>query len=280
MKKMAAVAGALTLVGALALAGGKAAGAATLPAPVNTGVSVAANSDPLNAWPPPGIGNLTAQIPLWPGPYPASCPNGYVDLSFDNGPTDVTPSLVAMLKRLHVKATFFDWGDRAQELPADVALQATQGQVENHTYSHSDLLDMSYTDQFNELLGTNEIIQSITGQAPTLFRPPFDLWDSQTAALANVFGMTLVTWTTDVYDYVAQANGKPMTTAELTNYAKAVPPGGILLFHDDYTWTVKALPSIVNMLHSRGLCAGQIVPSQTPTVTTWGDTYYAMVGPA
>ncbi len=43
---------------------------------------------------------------------------------------------------------------------------------------------------------------------------------------------------------------------------------------------VQALPAIVNMLHNRGLRAGKIAPSTTPTVTTWGDTYYAMVGPA
>jgi hypothetical protein len=50
-----------------------------------------------------------------------------------------------------------------------------------------------------------------------------------------------------------------------------------LTFDDGYKATLDALPKIVDDLAGRGLCAGQIVPSRSPTITSWDQTYFAMV---
>jgi peptidoglycan/xylan/chitin deacetylase (PgdA/CDA1 family) len=212
-----------------------------------------------------------AVIPTDPSPRPLQCPNGYVALTFDDGPTQLTPKLLAVLRKLGVKATFFDTGAHAHQYPALVKQETYQGWVGNHSYSHPHLVALGEPAAFDELLGTNQVLQGITGQSPTLFRPPFDNINYQVDFDARDLGMTSVEWTTDSYDY-AKA-----TTAQIEANAEAVQPGGIILFHDGYQRTLDALPKIVDNLAARGLCAGKIVPSADPIVTSWDQTFYAKV---
>ncbi len=263
--KIVAALGAVAAVGLAVLIG--------LPLISATNASSASTSAPIDATTPPA-GNHPVSIPLAAGPYPAQCPNGYVALTFDNGPTKLTPQLVATLRQLGVKATFFDWGDRVLQYPKLVRQQAAQGWVGNHSFDHPDLESLSDKAMFNQLLGTNQIIEKVTGNAPTLFRPPFDDMDWEIAHAAESLGMTPVEWTTDSYDYTVAGD----TPAKIVANAEKVAPGGIILFHDGYQATIKALPAIVDNLASRGLCAGQILPSATPTVTSWDETFYAEVG--
>jgi peptidoglycan/xylan/chitin deacetylase (PgdA/CDA1 family) len=223
--------------------------------------------------PPPGTHQVT--IPLAPRPYPAQCPNGYVAITFDNGPIPgYTNEIVAVLARYGVKATFFDWGDRAQANPSLVKEQAQHGWVENHTYDHPDLEALTPVQQLTQMSSTDGIIKHITGVEPYLMRPPLDDVDWQIAHEASSLGLTWVSWTTDTYDYTVDGD----TAALVEANAAKVQPGGILLFHDGYQWVIDALPTVIKDLAARGLCAGKIVPSSNPTITSWDETFYAEVG--
>jgi peptidoglycan/xylan/chitin deacetylase (PgdA/CDA1 family) len=219
----------------------------------------------------PPTGNFPVTIPVNSSPRPAQCPNGYVALTFDDGPTKQTPQLLAVLRQIGAKATFFDIGSHALQYPAQVKQESLQGWVGNHSFSHPDLVTAGEPAAFNDLLGTNQVIQKITGQAPTLFRPPFDDINYRVDFDARDLGMTSVIWTTDSYDYGGAS------TAQIEANAEKVPPGGIILFHDGYEATIKALPAIVDNLAARGLCAGKIVASAQPIITSWDQTFYATV---
>ncbi|MDI2126775.1 polysaccharide deacetylase family protein [Yinghuangia seranimata] len=200
------------------------------------------------------------------------CSNGYVAISFDDGPSAMTPQYVQALHDAgYVKATFFLTGAHAQDYPQYVNQIAANGNwIGNHSYSHPFLDEVGEPNAFNELLGTNQILQSMTGHAPTLFRPPYGRTNAQIRQDATSLGMTEVLWTNDTFDY----NG--VTTQEIVDNALQVKPGGIILMHEGYETTLAAIPQIINGLAERGLCAGKIVPSATP-VTAWeGTTYYAV----
>jgi peptidoglycan/xylan/chitin deacetylase (PgdA/CDA1 family) len=214
---------------------------------------------------------VPVSIPVDSSPRPAACHSGYVALTFDDGPTKLTSKLLAVLRQIGVKATFFDLGSHALEYPAQVKQESLQGWVGNHSFSHPDLVSVGEPAAFKELLGTNQVLQRITGQTPTLFRPPFAATNHQVEFDARDLGLTSVIWTTESHDY------GQTSTAQIEANAEKVAPGGIILFHDGNERTIKALPVIVDNLAARGLCAGQIVSSAQPIVTSWGQTFNATV---
>lgn len=203
---------------------------------------------------------------------PAACRSGYVGLTFDDGPTTTfSAALVLALQRLHVRATFFNIGANEQAHPDLVLKEFHAGMwIGDHTYSHPDLTSLTPLAAYNEMLGTSQINQQITGQTESLFRPPYDDTNATIEGFAHVLGMTEVIWTVDTLDYHGA------TAAQIATTANTVQPGGILLMHDGYQTTLDALPRIVHALTDRGLCAGQIVPSAAPVVTWWGQTFYAV----
>jgi peptidoglycan/xylan/chitin deacetylase (PgdA/CDA1 family) len=199
------------------------------------------------------------------------CAAGYVALSFDDGPSAMTPAYIQALNDAGwVKATFFLEGAHALDYPQYVRQLAGAGHwIGNHSFSHPFLDRLGEPDAFDELLGTNQIIQSQTGHAPALFRPPYGRTNAQIRQDATTLGMTEALWTTDSFDY----NG--ISTDDIVANALTVRPGGIVLMHEGYQSTLAAIPRVVDGLAERGLCAGKIVPSATPVEAWPGTTFHA-----
>lgn len=204
----------------------------------------------------------------------APCRNGYVSISFDDGPTASTPALLRALHRARIKATFFNAGNRAQARPFWVWLQARLGhQVGNHTYDHPDLTALGPDEVASQLEATQRILTRLTGAAPSLMRPPYGAIDEAVRAQAARLGLTEVIWTADTVDWSGAS------TAEIVERALAVGPGGFALLHDGYPNTIAAVPLIARGLAERGLCAGRIVASDTPTQAWEGLAFPATVAP-
>jgi peptidoglycan/xylan/chitin deacetylase (PgdA/CDA1 family) len=199
----------------------------------------------------------------------AACSAGYVGLTFDDGPSSTTRALVAKLAATGTYATWFDTGAHAQADPDLVRLQDRVGDIANHSYSHPNFANVPpepFT--WNELLGTNQILGSITGQNPTMFRPPFNVETESAAWDANALGMTVTEYTVDTYDYVPG-----ITAGQVAAHVDGVKAGDIILMHDaGYRTTVEALPLVITKVRSQGLCFGKLVPSATPvTQNGWGQ---------
>src|SRR5690242_1563874 len=70
----------------------------------------------------------------------ASCSNGYVAVTFDDGPTSNTNTLLNVLKANGVRATFFNVGTNAKNNPALVTAEKAAGMwIGNHSWSHPHL---------------------------------------------------------------------------------------------------------------------------------------------
>lgn len=201
---------------------------------------------------------------------PAACSAGYVNLSYDDSPTQYTPVLLSTLKSNGLKATFFDVGDRMMEYPTYAKTQVSGGhQVANHTQSHGDLT--TAVSPISDLVRSEYLLIQQTGQIPTFYRPPYGATNPDVRVDVSQLGLTEVIWTVDTVDWSSPS------TASIVASASTVQPGGFILMHDGYPNTIAAVPGIAAMLKARGLCAGKIVTSSTPTVAWEGLTFDATV---
>jgi peptidoglycan/xylan/chitin deacetylase (PgdA/CDA1 family) len=184
-----------------------------------------------------------------------ACRNGFVGLTYDDGPTAATTQpLLAALRAAHARATFFDLASNARQNPELVLAQQRAGMwIGNHTYSHPHLTQIGEPAAFQEIASTQEVLRLITGRAPTLFREPFGETNDQVRADIASLRLLEVLWTVDSRDWAGA------TTDEIVAAAATMQPGGIILMHDWAQASIDAVPRIVADLSSRGLCPGRIV---------------------
>src|SRR5881394_3917421 len=98
-----------------------------------------------------------------------------IALTFDDGPDPKwTPKILDILKAENVKAAFFLVGARAEEYPDLVRRIVAEGhEIGNHTYYHPNLA-ICWPEHIRvELNATQLLLQTLTGRATTLFRPPY-----------------------------------------------------------------------------------------------------------
>ena len=196
-----------------------------------------------------------------------ACPNGYVGLTYDDGPTAATlPSLLTALKQARARATFFNQGNRAAERPDLVRAELRTGNwVGTHTITHPHLPALGEPGIFDEIAGAQYILKGITGRWPTLFREPFGDVSDQVRADLDRVGVLEVLWTVDSRDWAGAS------VDEIVAAADTLQPGGIILEHDWAQNSIDALPIIVEHLRARGMCPGKIVftPENIPYSTNF-----------
>jgi peptidoglycan/xylan/chitin deacetylase (PgdA/CDA1 family) len=193
------------------------------------------------------------------------CRNGYVALTYDDGPSATTDQLLAALRAHRLRATFFNQGNNSLERPDLVRAELRAGMwVGNHTFSHPHLTQIGEPAAFQEIASTQWVLRDITGREPTLFRPPYGETDDQVRADAERIGLLEVLWTVDSRDWAGTS------AEEIAAAARTLQPGGIILMHDWPPATIEAVPLIARDLAERGLCTGRI--AYTPTDVPYGDS--------
>jgi peptidoglycan/xylan/chitin deacetylase (PgdA/CDA1 family) len=173
-----------------------------------------------------------------------------VALTFDDGPSPYTPAVIAVLKRLHVPATFFQTGASISTYPqiAREELEVGLG-IGDHTQTHPFLAALSGPAQRDEIVGAARRIQAYGAPYPRLFRPPYDSYDAGTLGLARAANMLTVLWNVDTRDYSRPGAGAIAATA-----IAGARPGSIILMHDGggpREQTVAALPLVIRGLRRR-----------------------------
>ncbi|TMQ99213.1 hypothetical protein ETD83_18340 [Actinomadura soli] len=185
------------------------------------------------------------------------CGAGYVGLTFDDGPTpEYTSRLLSALRENGVRATLFNIGEKAEKNRELVVAEKEAGMwIANHSWSHPQLTKLPEEEIHSELERTKDLLEELTGTAPTLFRPPYGNTDATVKAVAEGLGMTEIIWDVDTRDW----SGK--SAEEIVEEAVTVQSGEVILMHDGYAATIEAIPAIVENLRSRELCAGMISPA-------------------
>ncbi|MFF4836049.1 polysaccharide deacetylase family protein [Streptomyces sp. NPDC001315] len=220
----------------------------------------------MRARPPHSLRSLIATLPLVAtaavgtltvdaAPAQAATCNGYVGLTFDDGPSTNTPALLNALKQNGLRATMFNEGQYAAAYPAQVRAQVEAGMwVGNHSYSHPHLTQQSQAQIDSEISRTQQAIANAGGGTPRLFRPPYGETNSTVKAVEAKYGLTEIIWDVDSQDW----NGA--STDSIVQAAGRLTNGQIILMHDWPVNTLAAIPRIAQGLAARGLCAGMISP--------------------
>ncbi|MDQ1023026.1 peptidoglycan/xylan/chitin deacetylase (PgdA/CDA1 family) [Streptomyces umbrinus] len=184
----------------------------------------------------------------------AAC-NGYVGLTFDDGPSGNTPALLSALTQNGLRATMFNQGQYAAANPSQVRAQVNAGMwVGNHSYTHPHLPQLGQAQIDSEISRTQQAIAAAGGGTPKLFRPPYGETNSTVKAVEAKYGLTEIIWDVDSQDW----NGAG--TDAIVQAAGRLGNGQIILMHDWSANTRAAIPRIAQGLTARGLCAGRISP--------------------
>ncbi len=181
---------------------------------------------------------------------------GEVALSFDDGPwPGQTEKVLKILKRFHVKATFFMVGSLVEDYPGIARRVVDAGMtVGNHTWSHPEypgLDELKPHRLESELTKTSAVLRRV-GVRPFLMRPPGGLYDKGAVQEARRLGLRTVTWSVDPSDWMASRTKKQLVKLVLSR----VRPGSIVLMHDgggDQSATIAALPQIIRGIRKMGL---------------------------
>ena len=172
-----------------------------------------------------------------------------VSLTFDAAwGNEDTQTLIDILGRYNVKATFFVVGAWVDKYPESVkALSDAGHQVMSHSNDHAHFSTLGTDEIVSNLNICNDKIEDVTGIRPTLFRCPYGEYDDHVIEAVSNMGMFTIQWDVDSLDwkdYDANTIYKRVTSA--------VSPGSIVLFHNAALHTPEALPRIIEYLLSEG----------------------------
>lgn len=175
-----------------------------------------------------------------------------IALTFDDGPClPYTDQVLDILSDYGVPATFFCVGLHVHAMPDAVARMQEEGHaVANHTWSHPDLLSLTPDELHFQTEATSRAIARVTGEPPTLFRPPFGNRSPEVLRWIADEGMTTVLWDTDTKDW--RRPGSDTIAAVAVGRAG---PGSVVLMHDgggDRSQTVSALRPVIEGLLADG----------------------------
>src|SRR3989440_920464 len=182
-----------------------------------------------------------------------------VAITFDDGPDPRwTPKVLDILKAANVKAAFFLVGVNAERYPNLVRRVVNEGhEIGNHTYYHPNLA-LCWPEHIRvELNATQLLIETITGRATTLFRPPYAA-DTQPSQMSELMPLQIaqeLSYLVVLENIDPQDWAKPGADIILQRVKQQRRDGSIILLHDaggDRSQTVTALPRILDWLHTRG----------------------------
>jgi peptidoglycan/xylan/chitin deacetylase (PgdA/CDA1 family) len=173
---------------------------------------------------------------------------GRVALTFDDGPTLLTPEYLDVLDGFAARATFFVVGEACARYPALVADIAARGhELAGHGYSHRRFSELSPDSLRDELFETRRLLPWDRCRT-SLVRPPHGAVSLSSLFTSARAGFTSVLWSYDSCD------ARASTAIEVTRRfeAEAVPPGAIVLLHEGQRWTLEALPRVLQTLNEAG----------------------------
>ena len=171
-----------------------------------------------------------------------------VALTFDDGPSEYTAQIIDILDQYNAMATFCIIGVQA-EPRRDIIARAFEAGCEiiGHSWSHSNLALLPEQQIEREILDTNLIIESITGQVPQIYRVPYGAINTRVRQVSQRLGFSIVAWSVDPKDWMARDAGL-IGDAIMAD----VHDGAIIICHDTHEATAEAMKRVIPKLIEEG----------------------------
>jgi peptidoglycan/xylan/chitin deacetylase (PgdA/CDA1 family) len=181
-----------------------------------------------------------------------------VYLTFDDGPSKLTPQVLDILQREGVSATFFELGIMAEQYPEYVQRVVKEGHaLGNHSYNHvyAELYGTSFAPFWDQIQRTESIFERIAGVKPELVRAPggtYTNFDAFYYYYLEQGGYTVVDWNIDSSD--GSRVGVPAEEIIQTVKKGPLRQQLVVLMHDGtgHSESVKALPEVIRFFKEKG----------------------------
>jgi len=166
----------------------------------------------------------------------------YIALTFDDGPSKYTREIVDLLDKYGYSATFFMIGSNLNIDYKDTLeyLVSKGSEIGVHGFSHKSFTNLKEEVLTNEINKTKKYIYNLTGYMPILVRPPYGNINNKIRSLG--YGPYIL-WNNDTLDWKYK-NSKTI----YNNFINSIKDNDIVLMHDSYLTTYKALEMILPYL--------------------------------
>ncbi|KAG0357990.1 hypothetical protein BC939DRAFT_503231 [Gamsiella multidivaricata] len=219
-------------------------------------------------------------------------------LTFDDGPSVATPSLLDYLKKEKLSASFFVIGSNVIQYPDFVKREVAEGHhLASHTWSHHALTTLTNEEIVAEMRWTEKAVMDATGLKLKYMRPPYGDINNRVRFVLKKLGYIPVDWTGDEFDTndwkmpeISQSQVIATFTKSLDAYAASNRSKGFYCLEHDLTAdTVAVAQKLIPLGRARNIsiaavpvCESDAQPyqngsnvttttiSSTPTATTTG----------
>jgi peptidoglycan-N-acetylglucosamine deacetylase len=192
----------------------------------------------------------------------------YIAMTFDDGPGEYTELALKILRKRHMRATFFLVGKEVEAFPQEPAREAKLGALGDHTWTHPYLPGLSTAAIFDQIRSTRAAIRQASKTDVLLFRPPYGAHDARVDRIANQLGLLQILWSIDSGD----STGSDVKGV-YRNVLAGLKPGAIILFHENRATTIKSLIHYVLPLIQRR----HLIPVSVPELLALDPPSYEQV---
>jgi peptidoglycan/xylan/chitin deacetylase (PgdA/CDA1 family) len=171
-----------------------------------------------------------------------------IALTFDDGPSEQTAFILDILERYGARATFCVIG-RQIERNRDIVRRAVDlgCEIIGHSWNHQNLTYLSSRDIQNQLINTHTAIEDVVGEMPYIYRPPYGGFDRKVIEASKEAGFALLGWSVDPRDWENRNED-----AIYENIMRFVKEGSVIICHDAYPSTVRAMERVIPRLMEEG----------------------------
>lgn len=168
-----------------------------------------------------------------------------IALTFDDGPSEHTNTVLDILKKYNIKATFFLIGSKVESNQEVLKRLLEEGhQIGNHTYRHSKSTGFYPVHKLErELISTREVVKRYAGLNMKLYRPPFGVTTPNLAKVVSQLRLSVIGWSVRSFDTTSQSAERI-----IQRIIKDIKPGAVVLLHDDREKCTRVLETIIPYL--------------------------------
>ena len=180
-----------------------------------------------------------------------------VAITLDDGPhKTLTDRAMKAFEKYGGRGTFFELGQTMEKNPSVVRDVYERGhEIGSHTYSHSQLNKLTPEKLDEEIKKTQDLCFQLTGDEPSLVRPPYGARNETVKSAFESYGLTMILWDGDTEDwrYSKKADGAQVVCDNIIRDATAnTGDGNIILIHDIHENSVKGLEMALKKLSKQG----------------------------
>lgn len=172
---------------------------------------------------------------------------GLMALTFDDGPSKATITLLDELKKRDIQATFFVVGKRLDEFSDILVREYKEGhEIGSHTWDHLNLTQADSSTANANLQKTEDKVYEILGTdiGPLIIRPPYGSVNDTVRGYVDV---PLILWSIDTLDW--KYRDADSVKQRIMNQAS---DGAIILLHDLYDTSVAGAIAAIDELQKEG----------------------------